>query len=1111
MYLSSTNIFQSNEDINSLLQLPSFINFDFSKSIPLISSDNSFALFYDDSVLINVDLKTKKIKWYKKFLNNEKISNVQINPDNQITFIKKLNTHNEIITLSNNNMDYNELKLKENILGYKLFENPDKDDPSDMVLVISDLFQITLYKDNILQKSVNRNIMKDVPDESIQVNNKIIKIECLSEQKLILIFFDNGLIVEYSIINDVNENGYENENKIEYVNYIDLNKDEDNKYLYNNISIHINNYICDNQEQKNEIMEIENNSDDNEIENNNNINENIIQKNNLITTFLTLIINQSNINKRKSAVYFFKLENGKFTDFKNRISFDNKEIIDSSIFKYKLNNDENDINDFIFILFKHSNIFNNNRFMYSTEYSDLYHWFDLDKEINEENNKFKIFKIFDEYPNSHIYLNNIILTNNKKRLFNISYIKLGEKVSYFEQNNENLESNNNLNNLDDILKSNNYNDYILYISSPNYDEEEFKEKINNKYKTLYKINLNEEIFNIKNGVDNNEKNDINKINYFILNLIANQALFKIKSYLLKRNALNTNFIFPIDQICLTCKILLKTIKTKINKENEINPDIEKILNILLHLLKIIKNRNRTYNEKLFCGEKEIILEQESIINSMIFDTSMTLFILRILHLYFNIQFNNDDINEKPDYSFFNIFSFNEEKKIIEEIDMKQLYPIFVEIFSEENIKNIFNNNNISLDALLYLIKFIAFNYYFYSIYPNIKNESQCFKNILPEYKEYSEISRALFTFDNNNDDKQSNINIYELIKFLKYISDEKLLINDQLNKILPLNKIIYKLIKSLYELKYINEAFYIGNSLLSAFSTFDEFNIYLIIILELKDYPLAYSFINNCLSVYYKRNLNQDEIKQFFDSENYYELKNLYFKFYEYLIRHKAIDILFKLPLNFVEIYIFKEMCEENEQYKEFLIIYYLIAGNINEAKYQFQRYLNSNSINESQSKTLYANLIKYYETLMNKKNKREKIDDIIEQLSTENKFLVEIDDKKEKEIIDKRINLQKKENIGFSEFMLKSSLMENKILSGLNYSINDYNKFSSNISNKYNNIFNEDISKSILKQEKTNQNNNIININSSKYNIISMDNENSDSDMENNIISTKIKKNSKY
>ena len=62
MYLSSKNIFQNNEDINTLLQLPSFINFDFSKSLPLISPDNSFAIFYDESVLINIDLKTKKIK-----------------------------------------------------------------------------------------------------------------------------------------------------------------------------------------------------------------------------------------------------------------------------------------------------------------------------------------------------------------------------------------------------------------------------------------------------------------------------------------------------------------------------------------------------------------------------------------------------------------------------------------------------------------------------------------------------------------------------------------------------------------------------------------------------------------------------------------------------------------------------------------------------------------------------------------------------------------------------------------------------------------------------------------------------------------------------------------
>lgn len=1111
MYLSSSNIFQNNEDISTLLQLPSFINFDFSKSTPIISPDKSFALFYDESTLINVDLKAKIIKWYKNFQKSEKISNVQINPDNQISFIKKLSTHNEIITLSNDNMNYNELKVKENILGFKLFEIPDNDDSSDMILIINDFFQISLYKDNLMQKSVNRNLIKDVPNGLVQVNNKIINIEFIPEQKLILIFFDTGLIVIYSIYNNIVENEYENEERIEYENYIDLNMDEDNKYSYSDISVHKSNYICNNREQQNVIMEIENN-DEEEIENGKEE-----EKINLITTFLTLIINKSNINKRKSSLYFFKLEKGKFTDFKNRISFDNKQIIDSSIFKYKLNNDENDMNDFIFILFKHSNILNNNKFMYSTEYSDLFHWFNLDKQIFiNENDKFEIFKFFDEYPNSHIYLNNIIIANNKKKIFNINYLKLNEKVSYFEQSNENPESNK-LNDLKELLKSNNYNDYIVYMNSPNYNEEEFKEKIINKFKIQYELNLEEEMFKIKNGLDSYDKNDASKINYFLLNLLANNALFKIKGNLLKRNALNTGFIFPIDQICLICRMLIKSIKSKMTKENRGNPDLEKILEIIINILKIIKNRNRTYNDKLFGGEKEIILEQESIINSMIFDTNMSLFISKILNLYEDSQININELMEKPAYSFYNIFSLFNENNNLNDIDIndniKQLIFAFNDLFPEDNIKNIFKTNNISLDSFLYLIKFYVFNTYFYYIYPIIKNENEneikYFKSIMPEYKAYNEISKVLYSLDNNNDN-QKNINIFPLIKFLNFISEEKLLNNEQLNKIIPMNNLIYKLIKSLYDSKYFNEAFNIGNSLLCTFSTFDEFNIYLFTILELKDYPLAYSFINNCLSVFYKDISTQEQTKKFFESENYYEIKNLYFNFYEYLIRHKAIDILFKLPLNFVEIYIFKEICEENEQYKEFLIIYYLIIGNINEAKYQFQRYLNSNFINESQSKVLYANLIKYYETLMNKKTKREKIDDIIDQLSTENKFLLKIDDEQEKRIIEQRENIPRKEDIAFSEFMLKSSLIENKILSGLNFNINDYNKFSSNLTKKnFSSNFNKNLIETNLlnknKEMNNDSNKKLKSLNNDNLNIIN--NENLDSDMEENIFNSRANK----
>ena len=111
MYLSSSNLLEKEESINTILHIPFLINFDFNKSTPLLSPDNSFAIFYNDSIILNVDLKSKKIKWYQTFENNEKISNVQINSNNQISFIKQLDTHNEIIIQSNNNyMDYNELK-----------------------------------------------------------------------------------------------------------------------------------------------------------------------------------------------------------------------------------------------------------------------------------------------------------------------------------------------------------------------------------------------------------------------------------------------------------------------------------------------------------------------------------------------------------------------------------------------------------------------------------------------------------------------------------------------------------------------------------------------------------------------------------------------------------------------------------------------------------------------------------------------------------------------------------------------------------------------------------------------------------------------------------------
>ena len=1084
MYLSASNIFQKEDNINNKLRIPPFLNFDFNKSNCIISPDNSFAIFYNDSIILNVDLKSKSVKWYKKFEENEKISDVKINSNNQISFVKKLYTHNEVIVLSNNNyMDYNELKIKENILAYKLLPNDNSNDINDIIIIVNDYFQISLYKYNILQKSISKNIINDVQNNVIKYNNKILKIEYINEQKLILFFFDNGIMVVYSIY----ENIHNNEEMLEYKNYIDLNKNENKQYEFSYSNIHQTNYICDNIKKE---MDIENSNSDN----------NCLNENNYLTTFLIICANKKTKNERKSKIYFFKLENSKFIlinenedTLDNNISFDNKEIIDSYIFKYKINNDENDISDYIFILFKQINILNNNKFLYLTEYSNLFNWFNLNKEINDdENNKFEVYEYFEEFPTSNIYINNINLNQKKPKIFTISYCKLGENIISIEHNKKNLKLSNH--NINDLLNSNNYEDYIEQLNSINFNEEEFNYNIKKKYKELYNMNLDEELFNMRN--DNMNKDDISKINYFLLNLIANQSLFKIKNYLLKRNSLNSGFVFSIEQICLTCNFLLNSLKNKIKEEHKRSIDLEKLICIIINILKIVQNRNRAYNDKLFGGEKEIMMEQESTINSMIFDTESILFIYKIQKLYNDLNKKNKNIinNEINDEiggnSFYNIFTLKNNNENIDSEDnvneilennLEKLHLTYLDLFEQEKTKNLFNlksNNPITLNALLYYMKFIFFNYYFYLIYPKIltnfneneANKSEYFTKIIPEFKNYYEISKTLYKLDNNFN-KEPNFCLNSLIKFLQYISNEKLIMNNEINKIIPINKIIYEVIDTLREKKYFNEALTIGDSLFSFLSNFDEYNSYLISVLELKDYPLAYSFLNNCLLLYYQNIEQDDKIKKFIHSDIYYEIKKSYTIFYEYLIKNSAIDVIFKLPLNFIEIYIFKEFCEENEKYKEFLIIYYIIIGNINEAKYYFQKYLNLNDDNESQSKILYSNLIRYYETLMNKKFKNDKVDEVIEKLSTENKFLLKIDDQKERIYINKNEdNRNIRNDLGFSQSLMKSSIMENKIISGLNINADDYTNLSTNLMSKISNTFNKNLSSNYLSIENKNK-----------------------------------------
>ena len=629
--------------------------------------------------------------------------------------------------------------------------------------------------------------------------------------------------------------------------------------------------------------------------------------------------------------------------------------------------------------------------------------------------------------------------------------------------------------------------------------------------------MDDELKKMRNKYGNINKDDIPKINYFLINLIANQSLFKIKNYLLKRNSLNSGFIFPIDQICVTSSFLLNSLKNAIKEEKKRNNEIEKLISIIINVLKIVQSRNRAYNGKLFGGEKEIMIEQESNFNSMIFDAESLLFIYKIQKIYNDLNNESNNIINKEKNkkeigkAFYNIFTLeniddnnlgdnakgkletnlvkNEDDNNLEdnskgkyENNLQNLHIKYLDLFNQEKIKNLFNpktNYPITLNALLYYMKFVIFNYYFYLVYPKILNnldnynvndlnKNEYFKKIIPEFKNYYEISKALYILDDNLNE-EPNINLYNLIKFLQYISNENLIMNKEINKIIPLNKIIYEVIDTLREKKCFNEALSIGNSLFPFLSNFDEYNSYLRSVLELKDYPLAYSFLNNCLLLYYQ-NIDQDQedsIKNFIHSDVYFEIRQLYIIFYEYLITNHAIDVIFKIPLNFIEIYIFKEFCKEKEQYKEFLIIYYIIIGNISEAKYYFQKYVNLNHDKESPSKILYSNLINYYETLMNKKFKNDNVDEMIEKFKKDNKFLLKIDDNEER--INNNDNGESaniRNDLGFSESLMKSSIMENKIVTGSKINLDDYGNLSTDLMTKISNSFNKNLSSNYLSKE---------------------------------------------
>ena len=1038
--------FQGAELISTRIINDSLINFQYCKNI--ISPDKKFCIFYNQNNLIIIDLVLKKIISKISFNQNENISNVQILKPDILLYCKKTEYSEIVISSLNSLSGYYELKIKEDILNYH-FTQIDESGINYMFVITSN-YELIIFQENIEKKRIY--IFNDI---NIPIKFKIEKMEYIKDNKILLIFTSNGLILNYSIQNDPQGIYQLIPTYNEYVS-IDNNYNNKDYNYYTIINVNINCYICLNNE---------NNLNDNNLSENE---DNIINEGHHCV-FVTITGIKKN---QTSFISCYEIDDYQLIQ-KYYIEI-NEVIQDSFITKSVTKNSSFDKPNYIFLITK------TNTGVIKFYYGDL---FAIEKKKNNDNGQ-------------------LLLLNQRDDLQNIFSISI-------------------LNSTSSIKGINQFKIHILYMKLLNEYECFFKNEVISNYKNLennYNLNLEEYILfylknrnneeamnNYKQGIINNFNNLLNRLNYenknidfFLISLISKNDIFQIKKYLTLRDPLQNNkFLVDNQSINETCKLFYNEINKMIqnllsnNNQNNIDlnefNDYEKYLKILIEIVKIVKRRNKNPLGEPFLKEDIIKKNDRKIIESELFFLENLYFIMKILNNYFRKnKIFNEQIYINNDY--FNIFAFYIENE--NNYNIKDNFEYYLKHYFtfSKHFQNFIENDNseqkIDFEILLYYTKFVLFNYYYYHLkYNNKENDINNpiffsnFKGIRSEFTEYSPISEILFNLDN----LIPNQNIIPLTNFLIKLNQKGIINkNNKLNSVLNLSDLNHNLLNLLFFRNQKEEAYLISNNISNYYNNFNDWNIHLRFLLEQKFDNLAYQFVKNCFALYY---LNQDinDLNEIIKSPNYINAKKLYYTLFEYLITHEKIDVLFKLPLTFIEKSIFKEYLIENKQYEDLLIIYYLKLGLLNEAKKIFASYINSSNNNTyTYSKLLYKNLIDSFEKLYDKNKKQnENIDSIIDRIKNdENQLFMKVNIEKERNDLRNISNQMKNSSFidnnvnNYKQSLINSAIRDEELIEG--------RKSNQNPNLKTNNLMNNIIESSRktfgnINGYNINNNNNII------------------------------------
>ena len=553
--------------------------------------------------------------YYNKVLKNKEEENMQIMKDIDNTLIKK---DNKIQNLSNKIIEY-EQKLK-NIIETNSDLNKEIEDLqktcNDMLL---EKEQFNTKINNLIQ--TNQNLSKNInllkktnEDKKNLLINKQTQTEQIINPKLKELLYKHKISEE-----DINLNNF---SKIISQLIIGMETMSNDANIYNaklkksnesialitkNYEEKINNLYMENNELKNNIINL--NNEKKEINNENN--KFRIQKENELIECKNKIddleIRVKQINEDKNNFDEIKREYEKQIDIiknDNKIMNINNQTIDSELKLLKNNYilNEKNLNKTIQQLNTDNNTFNQ-----------------LKKQIK------KLDTIID---NDLVNINN----NNFEYNFNKAKTEGNKFQSMLEDTNNNNNALNN-NNIYDNNKSFNSNNMNILINKMNENIEENKDnsmsfinmisKLYNKYIDLYKKYKNSSVEYEKNNVEKNKKKikdeeklknniicvtdeNINKFSYMCYNNNTNDLKEELNILKMKSNEMNS---FDVLKIALDIlgKLLLRTSSYKDEKELEIENLNGKIIYLLSELDIYRKNINLNKDNNNSGNKNEIVM------------------------------------------------------------------------------------------------------------------------------------------------------------------------------------------------------------------------------------------------------------------------------------------------------------------------------------------------------------------------------------------------------------------------------------------------------------------------------------------------------------------------